>query len=102
LRGCLPAVWDVLVINPMPVLANSKHEAVAQAYIADVERNGPRGYRSVYPKAGAKGDEAPVGRFAGVHRACHMGRPKGPLPWKRRNGEKWGKMASRVGRHECV
>jgi phage terminase small subunit len=39
----------------MPVLANSKHEAVAQAYIADVERNGPRGYRSVYPKAGAKG-----------------------------------------------
>ena len=39
----------------MPVLANSKHEAVAQAYIADVERNGPRGYRSVYSKAGAKG-----------------------------------------------
>lgn len=35
----------------MPALASSKHESVAQAYISDVERNGPRAYGSVYPKA---------------------------------------------------
>jgi phage terminase small subunit len=35
----------------MTILANAKHEAVAQAYIADPERIGCRAYRSVYPKS---------------------------------------------------
>jgi phage terminase small subunit len=32
-------------------LANGKHEAVAQAYMADRERVGWRAYRSIYPKS---------------------------------------------------
>lgn len=35
----------------MTTLANAKHEAVAQAFIADPERLGWRAYRSVYPKS---------------------------------------------------
>ncbi len=35
----------------MPILANTKHEAVAQAYIADQQKVGSRAYRSVYPKS---------------------------------------------------
>jgi hypothetical protein len=35
----------------MPVLANAKHEAVAQAYVADPERIGWRAYRKVYPNS---------------------------------------------------
>jgi hypothetical protein len=34
------------------MLPNRKHEAVAQAFVADVERNGPRAYKAVYPRAG--------------------------------------------------
>jgi len=33
----------------MTTLANAKHEAVAQAYIADLEKIGWRAYRQVYP-----------------------------------------------------
>jgi hypothetical protein len=35
----------------MPALANPKHEAVAQAFIADPERIGWRAYSQVYPKS---------------------------------------------------
>jgi hypothetical protein len=35
----------------MPTLANAKHEAVAQAYIADPERIGWRAYHQIYPNA---------------------------------------------------
>ena len=35
----------------MTTLANAKHEAVAQAFIADQERVGWRAYRAIYPKS---------------------------------------------------
>lgn len=47
----------------MAVLSNPKHEAVAQGIIADVERNGPRAYRAVYPKASPHAAETAFGRL---------------------------------------
>jgi hypothetical protein len=35
----------------MPVLENTKHEAVAQAYMADPAKVGWRAYKAVYPKS---------------------------------------------------
>jgi phage terminase small subunit len=47
----------------MPVLKNPKHEAVAQAFIADKQRNGPRAYRVVYPKSSKHAAETAFGRL---------------------------------------
>lgn len=47
----------------MPALKNAKHEAVAQAYIADAERSGPRAYRGVYPKSSQHAAETAYGRL---------------------------------------
>ena len=41
----------------MPALANAKHEAVLQAYLADPERVGWRAYKSVYSKSSQRAAE---------------------------------------------
>ena len=41
----------------MPILTNQRHEAVAQAYIADPERVGWKAYKQVYPHASQRGAE---------------------------------------------
>lgn len=41
----------------MPVLSNAKHEAVAQAFIADPERIGWKAYKAVYPDASQRAAE---------------------------------------------
>src|SRR5262245_12185664 len=41
----------------MPVLTNQRHEAVAQAYIADPERVGWKAYKQVYLHASQRGAE---------------------------------------------
>jgi phage terminase small subunit len=47
----------------MPILANAKHEAVAQAYIADPEKIGWRAYRKVYPGSSQHAAETCFGRL---------------------------------------
>jgi hypothetical protein len=47
----------------MPVLMNQKHEAVAQAYIADPERVGWRAYQQAYPNASQHGAETGFSRL---------------------------------------
>src|SRR5271156_6787219 len=41
----------------MSVLSNTKHEAVAQAYIADPTKIGWRAYKAVYPKSSQQAAE---------------------------------------------
>jgi hypothetical protein len=47
----------------MPVLKNAKHEAVAQAYLADRERIGWRAYKGVYPKSSKHAAETAIARL---------------------------------------
>jgi phage terminase small subunit len=47
----------------MPVLENAKHEAVAQAYIADPAKIGWRAYKHVYPKSSQHAAETAFGRL---------------------------------------
>jgi hypothetical protein len=47
----------------MPVLSNQRHEAVAQAYIADPERVGWRAYQQAYPNASQHGAETGFSRL---------------------------------------
>jgi hypothetical protein len=47
----------------MPVLTNQRHEAVAQAYIADPERVGWRAYQQAYPNASQHGAETGFSRL---------------------------------------
>lgn len=47
----------------MPVLSNSKHEAVVRAYIADGERIGSRAYSAVFPKASRRAAETAWSRL---------------------------------------
>jgi phage terminase small subunit len=47
----------------MPVLKNTKHEAVAQAYIADPAKVGWRAYKAVYPKSSRHAAETAFGRL---------------------------------------
>lgn len=49
-RRSVSARGRELGVKRMPALTNAKHEAVAQAFIADGERIGWRAYRAVYPK----------------------------------------------------
>jgi hypothetical protein len=46
----------------MPVLSNSKHEAVAQAYLADPAKIGWRAYK-IYPKSSRHAAETMFGRM---------------------------------------
>lgn len=47
----------------MPVLKNAKHEAVAQAYVADREHIGWRAYKAAYPKSSKHAAETAFGRL---------------------------------------
>src|SRR5271154_3879864 len=47
----------------MPVLFNSKHEAVAQAMLADRARVGWCAYKAVYPKSSRHAAETAFGRL---------------------------------------
>jgi phage terminase small subunit len=47
----------------MTILANAKHEAVAQAFIADRERVGARAYRNVYPTCSQAAAEVAFSRL---------------------------------------
>ena len=47
----------------MPVLSNQRHEAVAEAYIADPERVGWKAYKKVYPKSSQHGAETGFSRL---------------------------------------
>jgi phage terminase small subunit len=47
----------------LPVLSNAKHEAVAQAYIADPAKVGWRAYKSVYPQSSRRAAETAFGRL---------------------------------------
>jgi phage terminase small subunit len=47
----------------MPVLANSKHEAVAQAYLAEPDKIGWRAYKAVYSRCSQHGAETGFGRL---------------------------------------
>jgi phage terminase small subunit len=47
----------------MPALKNAKHEALAQAYIADRERIGWRAYKAVYPKSSQRAAETGFSRL---------------------------------------
>jgi phage terminase small subunit len=50
-------------MDRMPVLKNVKHEAVAQAYIADPAKVGWRAYKAVYPKSSQHAAETAFGRL---------------------------------------
>jgi hypothetical protein len=50
----------------MPILANAKHEAVAQAYIADRERIGWRAFQSVYPQSSQRASETAWSRLLNI------------------------------------
>jgi hypothetical protein len=47
----------------MPILSNQRHEAVAQAYIADPERVGWKAYKQVYPNSSRHGAETGFSRL---------------------------------------
>jgi phage terminase small subunit len=47
----------------VPVLANAKHEAVAQAYLVDPKKVGWRAYKSVYRKSSRHAAETGFGRL---------------------------------------
>src|SRR4051794_1055495 len=47
----------------LSVLSNAKHEAVAQALIADPQKVGWRAYKAVYPKSSRHAAETAFGRL---------------------------------------
>jgi phage terminase small subunit len=47
----------------MPALKNAKHEALAQAYVADRERIGWRAYKAIYPKSSQRAAETGFSRL---------------------------------------
>jgi hypothetical protein len=69
----------------MPVLSNQRHEAVAQAYIADPERIGWKAYKQVYPNSSQYAAETGFSRlllknaeFASRLRSCNRVPPRMP------------------------